>query len=100
MAKFCENCGAKLKPGSRFCPECGAKIDADDASTVTVSESEPAKENNGWKKDGSFVREETAVKKKSKIGSILKKALLIYLILCIATVAYLGFIDPGWFRKD
>ncbi|MBO4358914.1 MAG: zinc ribbon domain-containing protein, partial [Erysipelotrichaceae bacterium] len=100
MAKFCENCGAKLKPGSRFCPECGAKIDADEASTVTVSESEPAKENNGWKKDGSFVREETAVKKKSKIGSILKKALLIYLVLCIATAAYMGFIDPGWFRKD
>ncbi|MGN1282655.1 MAG: zinc-ribbon domain-containing protein [Limosilactobacillus sp.] len=25
--KFCQNCGAKLKPDSKFCPNCGTKVE-------------------------------------------------------------------------
>lgn len=30
MNKFCENCGAELKPESKFCPNCGAKQSVND----------------------------------------------------------------------
>ncbi len=32
MAKFCENCGSPLMPGSKFCTECGYRLPAAPAS--------------------------------------------------------------------
>ena len=32
---FCENCGAKLAPGTRFCEECGARVPDEPEADVT-----------------------------------------------------------------
>ena len=114
MANFCDKCGAPLGPEAKFCPECGAKIvevkkkdikitedgkgglkfDVPEGTTVSVSDPEPKKGKN---KESRQIKDETQPKKK---GGFFRKLITLILVACIGVAGYMGFVEPGWFRKD
>ena len=47
MAKFCQNCGAKLDDGVKFCDSCGAAVESEIQTVQTVqAQTQPASGNS------------------------------------------------------
>ncbi len=126
MAKYCMNCGAELKEGTKFCISCGAPVPQQTVQqpqqpvqqqpqqtqqpvyqqpqqqvySQPVYQQQPVYTQQQYRQpvygQPVYAGGAAAPKKKGKGGIVF---LIILLILAIGAVGYFGFRDGGWFRS-
>lgn len=124
MAKYCINCGAELKEGTKFCIACGAPVQQQTEPQAQQPVQQQMQQQPQQPVYGQHVYSQptyprqpvypqqhyrqpaygqpvyaggAAVKEKKGKGGIV--FLIILLVLAIGAVCYFGFRDGGWFRS-
>ncbi|MBQ6431990.1 MAG: zinc ribbon domain-containing protein [Oscillospiraceae bacterium] len=97
MAKFCRDCGTRLRDGAAFCPECGARVR--DAAQQPAQRQPQQYQSPAQPQYYQPVRQPCPQPAKRK-GSASRTAISILLVVAmLAEIAVTGFWFPGFFRS-